>query len=164
MIEIVVIGNPAPQGSKRFVGTDRAGRGLMVESSKKVKPWRMDVKAAAEAYIAAHGGHWPMDGPLVAEMVFTVPKPASAPKTRRTWPDRKPDLSKLVRSTEDALSDAGLWADDARVVEYGRLAKVFAGEDRDALDRPGVRIRISHQAAAPAVGRTAPLWPAGGGS
>lgn len=26
---------------------------------------------------------------------------------RRTWPDRKPDLRKLVRSTEDALSDAG---------------------------------------------------------
>ena len=46
-----------------------------------------------------------------------------------------------MRSTEDALSDAGFWADDARVVEYGRLAKVFPGEDPDALQSPGVVIR-----------------------
>jgi crossover junction endodeoxyribonuclease RusA len=138
-IEFTVTGNPAPQGSKKFVGTTKTGRGLLVESSKKVKPWRMDVKAAAEA---ARGSGAPLDGPLVVSMVFTVPKPASAPKRRRTWPDRKPDLSKLVRSTEDAISDAGLWADDARVVEYRRLAKVFPGEDHDALPVPGVRVRI----------------------
>lgn len=136
-----VYGMPAPQGSKKFVGTTKTGRGLLVESSKKVKPWRMDVKAAAEAIATAIGG--PLDGPLRVSMVFTLPKPASAPKTRRTWPDRKPDVSKLARSTEDAISDAGLWADDARVVEYTRLAKVFPHEDQDALDRPGVRVRIS---------------------
>jgi Holliday junction resolvase RusA-like endonuclease len=141
VIEIVVYGTPAPQGSKKFVGTTKAGRGLLVESSKKVKPWRMDVKAAAEAVRAAK----PLDGPLVVSMVFTLPKPASAPKRRRTWPDRKPDLSKLVRSTEDALTDAGLWADDARVVEYARLAKVFPGEDVDALSAPGVLVRIRRQ-------------------
>jgi hypothetical protein len=75
-------------------------------------------------------------------MVFTVQKPKSAPKTRRTWPDKKPDLSKLVRSTEDAITDAGLWADDARVVEYARLAKVYPGEDPMALSSPGVWVAI----------------------
>jgi Holliday junction resolvase RusA-like endonuclease len=75
-----------------------------------------------------------------------MPKPTSAPKTRRTWPDKKPDVSKLARSTEDAISDAGLWVDDARVVEYGRLAKVFPGEDRDALQSPGVIVRIQRMA------------------
>ena len=139
MVEFTVTGTPAPQGSKKFVGTNRQGRGIMVESSKKVRPWRMDVKAAAEAVRARHGT---IAGPLVVSMVFTLPKPTSAPKTRRTWPDRKPDLSKLARSTEDAISDAGLWEDDARVVEYRRLAKVFAGEDIDALPAPGVRVRI----------------------
>jgi Holliday junction resolvase RusA-like endonuclease len=73
-------------------------------------------------------------------MVFTMPKPLSAPKTRRTWPMRTPDLSKLLRSTEDALTTAGIWRDDARVVEYGRAAKVFPGEDPEALEAPGVRI------------------------
>lgn len=143
MIEIVVYGTPAPQGSKKFVGVTKAGRGLMVESSKKVKPWRMDVKAAAELVVAKHAAQMlPMDGPLVVSMVFTLPKPASAPKRRQTWPDKKPDVSKLARSTEDALSDAGLWADDARVVEYSRLAKVFPGEDPQALGSPGVRITV----------------------
>ena len=138
MISFTVTGSPAPQGSKRFVGTTKTGRGLLVESSKKVKPWRMDVKAAAEAMREVHGT---INGPLIVSMVFTIPKPASAPK-RKTWPDRKPDLSKLVRSTEDAISDSGLWEDDARIVEYERLAKVFPGEDPMALPTPGVTITI----------------------
>lgn len=139
-MEFVVVGMPAPQGSKKFVGTTKTGRGIMVESSKKVRPWRMDVKAAAELAREDHGGMFA--GPLRVSMVFTLPKPASAPKKRQTWPDRKPDLSKLVRSTEDAISDAGLWEDDARIVEFGRVAKVFPGEDPEALSMPGVRIRI----------------------
>jgi crossover junction endodeoxyribonuclease RusA len=138
VVEIVVHGNPAPQGSKKFVGMVN-GHGMMAESSKKVKPWRQDVVAAA---LAVRQGASPLDGPLTVRMVFTIPKPASAPKRRRSWPNRKPDLSKLARSTEDALTTAKIWADDARVVEYERLAKVFPGEDREALDSPGVRIEI----------------------
>lgn len=136
---IVVYGSPAPQGSKKFVGM-AGGHGVMVESSKKVKPWREDVKAAA---LLVRNGRPPLDAPLRVRMVFTVPKPASAPKTRRTWPMRKPDVSKLVRSTEDALTDAGIWVDDARVVEYGRVAKAYAGEDTEALEACGAVIEIS---------------------
>jgi Holliday junction resolvase RusA-like endonuclease len=136
---IRVIGTPAPQGSKKFVGLAKSGRGILVESSKKVKPWREDVKAAAEA---ARAGRPALDGALVARMVFTLQKPASAPKRKRLYPMRKPDLSKLVRSTEDALADAGLIADDARIVEYLRVAKVFPGEDPEALEVPGVLIWI----------------------
>lgn len=137
MIRLTVYGSPAPQGSKKHVGGGR-----MIESSKKVKPWRQDVKAAAELWLHENGRPAPLDGPILARVVFTVPKPKSAPKTRRTFPDRKPDLSKLLRSTEDALTDAGLIADDARLVEFSRLAKVFPNEDPDALDRPGVLIEI----------------------
>ncbi|HET9189830.1 MAG TPA: RusA family crossover junction endodeoxyribonuclease [Rudaea sp.] len=133
-----VYGMPAPQGSKKFVGMVK-GHGVMVESSKKVKPWRQDVKARA---IEVREGAAPLEGPLVARMVFTLPKPMSAPKRKRTYADKKPDLSKLVRSTEDALTDAGLWRDDARVIEYTRLAKVFPGEDPEALSSPGVRIMV----------------------
>lgn len=136
-LEIVVYGEAAPQGSKRHVGG-----GVMIESSKKVKPWREDVRAAALLAIAARPDWVPLDCPLAVSMVFTVRKPASAPKRRRTWPDRMPDLSKLCRSTEDALTTAGAWKDDARVVDYRRLAKVFPGEDPDALDRIGAIVRI----------------------
>jgi len=142
MLTMIIYGSPAPQGSKKFVGTTKTGRGLMVESSKKVRPWRMDVKAVAEATRAHHVAQMPLDGPLIVSMVFTVPKPASAPKRRQTWPDRKPDLSKLARSTEDAITDAGLWADDARIIEYRRLAKVYPLEDPDSLPAPGAVVRI----------------------
>ncbi len=165
VLSIDVIALPGPQGSKKFVGTTKAGRGIMVESSAKVKPWREAVVYAAreaiagaryvrakvvvgtgivsyEPLAAADGTTYPVDGPIAVSMVFTLPKPASAPKRRTTHPDKKPDLSKLARSTEDALSDAGVWKDDARVVEYVRLAKVFPGEDPAALDVPGCRITI----------------------
>jgi crossover junction endodeoxyribonuclease RusA len=135
---IVVYGQPAPQGSKRFLGV-KGGKGVMVESSKKVRPWRQDVKAAA---IAVRNGSAAIDAPVSVRMVFTLAKPTSAPKRRRTYAMRKPDLSKLARSTEDALTDAGLLVDDARIVEYERLAKVFPGEDPEALEAPGVRIQI----------------------
>lgn len=139
-IIVIVHGAPAPQGSKKFVGLAKStGRGILVESSKKVKPWRQDVKAAAREIAA---GHAPLDGNIVARMVFTLPKPASAPKRRRTWPNKKPDVSKLCRSTEDALVDAGLILDDSRIVSYTRLAKVFPGEDPEALESPGVRIEL----------------------
>lgn len=134
-ITITVYGHPAPQGSKRHVG-----KGIMVESSKHVAPWREDVRAAALLALNTLNRPAPLDGPLYARMVFTVARPASAPKARR-WPDRMPDLSKLVRSTEDALTSAGVWADDARVVRID-TAKVYPGSGPDALDRPGARIVV----------------------
>jgi crossover junction endodeoxyribonuclease RusA len=54
-VAFTVRGLPAPQGSKRHVGGGR-----MVESSANVKPWRADVRAAAED---AMNGHLPFDGP-----------------------------------------------------------------------------------------------------
>lgn len=141
VIRIVVRGTPAPQGSKSFKGMSKAGRAILTESSKKVRPWRQDVKAAAEA-LRERTGTAPIDGPVVVSMVFTLQKPASAPKRRRTYPMRTPDLSKLARSTEDALTDAGIWADDARVIGYTKLWKTYPMEDVDALDTPGAVIEI----------------------
>jgi Holliday junction resolvase RusA-like endonuclease len=138
-LSLVIYGLPAPQGSKKFVGLAKSGRGILVESSKKVRPWRQDVKAAA---IFWRDGADPIDAPVRVRMVFTMPKPASAPKRKVTFPCRMPDLSKLARSTEDALTDAGVWKDDARIVEYTRLAKVYPGEDPEALESPGVRIQV----------------------
>lgn len=138
-IVIIAYGMPGPQGSKKFVGLNKQGRGVLVESSKKVKPWRQDVRDAARAVRA---GAPPLDGNIRARMVFTLPKPASAPKRRRTYPNKKPDVSKLCRSTEDALVESGIILDDARIVGYSRLEKVYPNEDGEALDAPGVRIEL----------------------
>lgn len=139
MLEIIVYGSPAPQGSKRFVGLSGKGHAKLIESSKAVKPWREAVKQAALG--ALFHGAVSLDGPLHVTMSFTLRKPTSAPRSRRTWPDRKPDLSKLVRSTEDALTDAGVWRDDAQVVQCWSN-KTYPGEGVNALNSPGAVIRI----------------------
>lgn len=165
MIVIRVFGLPAAQGSKRHVG-----RGIMVESSKALKPWREAVKHAAldvrqhlfdidHPHGTDDGFWWALDGPLIADMIFTFRRPKSHYRTGRnahllrdaapTRPCSPPDLSKLARSTEDALTDAGIWVDDARLVQYGRLAKVWVSEDTDALDAPGAVIRVAEYGGAP---------------
>ena len=134
---ITVYGVPAPQGSKRFVGHAKSGRGIMIESSAKVKPWRESVKWAALAQPR-------ITGPIRVRMVFTLPRPKSA--KRGAVPSKKPDLSKLVRATEDALTDAAVWEDDARVVRIEAI-KSYPLVDGDGatcwgLDRPGCVITI----------------------
>ena len=113
-----------------------------MESSKAVKPWREAVKWAVLLSVSGDEDFDMIHGPVMASMVFTVRKPTSAPKKRKTYPSTKPDLSKLIRSTEDALTDAGVWEDDARVIGYVRAAKVFPGEDPMALDTPGCVIEV----------------------
>jgi crossover junction endodeoxyribonuclease RusA len=138
-LSITVYGLPGPQGSKRAVIHKGTGRAVLFEHShERVRNWREAVKSAV---IDQMGESGVLTGPLAAVMIFTLPKPKSAPKTRQTWPDRKPDLSKLVRATEDALTDAAAWEDDARVVEC-KAAKRYPGEGAGALVRPGCLIVI----------------------
>lgn len=102
---------PAPQGSKRHVG-----RGVMIESCKNVKPWRLMVTEAAIA-----SGAPMIRGPVSLSVVFLFRRPKghygakglrpSAPE----WHSVKPDLSKVLRSTEDSLTGV-LIEDDARIV------------------------------------------------
>lgn len=142
-LTIVVYGSPAPQGSKKFLGTFKGKDGRthakLAESSAKVRPWRQDVKQAAELI---RNGADPIDGPVNMKITFTLPKPKSAPKSRVTWPDKKPDLSKLVRSTEDALVDAGVLRDDSRVVCL-IAQKTFPNQGCDSLESPGCIIHIT---------------------
>lgn len=123
-LEIRVYGTPAPQGSKRHVG-----HGVMVESSKALPAWREAVKQAARDAMGDDPATWtqaPRGTPLDLLATFVFPRPAShygtgrnASKLKPSAPVCKtsaPDVSKLVRATEDALTDAGVWADDALVI------------------------------------------------
>lgn len=152
ILDIRVYGAPAPQGSKRAVVHKQSGKAVVMESSKRVKPWREAVTAAALATGAADRP--PYDGPVIVTMVFSFERPKShflpantrrpSPVLRPDAPPRPagaPDLSKLLRSTEDALTHVVL-SDDARIVEFRRPRKVWVGEDPWALDRPGARILI----------------------
>lgn len=108
---VEVIGEPAPQGSKKAYVVN--GRAVLVESSSKLKPWRATI--AAYAFAAAKESNWQkIDTPVRIEVDFFMPRPASV---KRSVPDRKPDLDKLLRSVLDGLTDAQVWTDDSRVCE-----------------------------------------------
>jgi Holliday junction resolvase RusA-like endonuclease len=130
-----VFGIPGPQGSKRFVGRAKNGRGIMVESSKKVKPWREAVVAAALEANQAEKLFF--DGAVRLTLQFIMPRNASAPRSYTPRHTKAPDLSKLIRSTEDALTTAAIWRDDSRVAEL--VATKVTAEEGQA---PGCTIII----------------------
>lgn len=137
MITITVYGTPAPQGSKhafavRGKGGVPTGKiGIIESSHDRVKSWRQAVIEEAESVKPGI----PLDGPLSVRMIFYLKRPKGHYGTGRNatqvrdsaprYPAGTPDLSKLARSTEDALTAVGLWSDDARVVQYTELAKYW---------------------------------------
>ena len=137
---IVVYGDPAPQGSKRYLGETKAGRGIIVESNPRTRPWRADVSAAARAVLDKEPQE-PFACAVGVRMAFSFARPKSVRFTKRPYPSIAPDLSKLVRSTEDALSAAGVWKDDALVI-WLMASKVYCGEDPSALTTPGCTIIV----------------------
>ena len=147
-LTVVVHGRPAPQGSKRYAGNRRnaaSGRvsAVLVEQSKRVKPWRNLVTRAVLDTMHDTAQTEPLDGPLEADITFTVLKPASAPKRRKTWPTTRHsgDLDKLLRSTFDGIADAEAIADDSRIIRV-TATKTFPGDHPDALSEPGAVIRL----------------------
>jgi Holliday junction resolvase RusA-like endonuclease len=148
LVRFTVLGTPAPQGSKRHVG-----HGRMVESSKKVGPWRESVVSAWLRLWEDTGNPdaWtPLDMALQLRVVFSLKRPASHYRTGRnshllrdnapSRPAKYPDLSKLIRSTEDGMTTAGVYVDDALIVS--EIAdKVFAGS-AEGLRTPGAVIEL----------------------
>jgi crossover junction endodeoxyribonuclease RusA len=115
-ISFFVAGVPAPQGSKRHVGNGR-----MVESSKKVAPWRYAVIQKVQELDLVHG----LIGPLEVTASFLLPAPKAF---KREWPSVRPDLDKLLRSTFDALTMSGLWIDDSQVIALMANKRYALGE------------------------------------
>ncbi len=127
-LTITAHGTPAGQGSKRHVGG-----GVMIESSKRLRPWREAVKHAALDAIAEWesrengGGAWePLAGPVHVIVSIRVARPKAHYRTGRfasilrpdapTYAPSTPDIDKAQRAVFDALTDAGVWRDDRQIV------------------------------------------------
>ena len=101
-----VNGVPVSQGSKSIVV--RGGKTWMIDANpNKLKPWRRLVAEAADLGVT-------FDCPVKVTLRFEMPRP-KRPKFVR--PAVKPDADKLARAVLDSLTDAGLLADDSRVVD-----------------------------------------------
>lgn len=147
-LTIDVDGLPGPQGSKSFKGFSKKGRAILTESSKKVKPWRAEVVKAARA--AMIDQDWPITTESVSvQMTFWLRRPLSAPKRSRLFHRTYPDLSKLVRATEDALTTAGVWKDDALIMReqtdkrYAVSSSLTAIYRDDDHEEPGALIVVT---------------------
>jgi Holliday junction resolvase RusA-like endonuclease len=145
-VSFTVRGVPVPQGSKRALVHRSTGRAVVIEQAgQRHKDWRQDVRAAASQAMHPDGTWLPgMTGPVGVSLCFTVPKPKSAPKTRRTWPDKRPDLDKLVRTVLDAITGE-IIADDAQVIgaivdeTYPCECSIFG---RLGMEVPGVTVHV----------------------
>lgn len=142
-VTLIVHGQPAPQGSKRaFMGKRKDGTPVarVIESSHdRVKSWRQAVVDEAREWQSQAAGRQfgaapPLAGPLEATMTFVLRRPKGHYGTGRNaavlkpsappYPSGKPDVGKLARATEDALTGI-VWLDDAQVVR-SLLTKVYS--------------------------------------
>lgn len=115
MFEFFVPGRVAPQGSKRYVGGNKASGGRFIEASKYLPAWRKAVTTVATEYMA----EWdqkPLTGPVELTVWFYLERPKSISRTKRFFPIVPPDVDKLVRAICDSMSDGGVWDDDAQVI------------------------------------------------
>ncbi len=126
VISFAVHGLPIPQGSTRVWMVK--GRPITTSSARGLGAWRRLVADVAQD----HAPKQPWDGPVGIELHFGLPKPKSAPKRRRVWPDKRPDLDKLTRAVLDALTYV-VFADDSQVIEI-RASKDYGP--------PGVVVEI----------------------
>ena len=129
MIRFTVYGSAEPAGSKRAFVVN--GHAVVSDANRKSRGWKTQVSATArDAYRGAL-----LDGPIAVTMRFYRPRPAghmgkkgvraSAPG----HPATRPDVLKLARAVEDALTGV-VWRDDAQIVDerlfkrYGEPARV----------------------------------------
>lgn len=117
---LTVYGTPAPAGSKKVVPL--GSRYGVVDASKRSAPWKKEIRQAA----GREAGNRPvMEGPLAIRIRFFVKRPQGHFGTGKNegvlkgsapaYPTVKPDVLKLARAVEDALSGIA-YRDDAQIV------------------------------------------------
>jgi Holliday junction resolvase RusA-like endonuclease len=133
-----VPGLPAPGGSKRAFVVK--GRAVVTDDCRRNRSWRDRV---ADVAVRAYGDSPLLSGPLELHMAFYFTRPASHYRTGKhalllrddapKYPTKKPDLTKVIRSSEDALTGI-LWKDDASIVRQV-CTKEFG-------EKPGVSVCV----------------------
>lgn len=139
-----VEGTPQPQGSSRAFM--HKGRPVITSANPKLRPWRARLDASFSARV---GDRTPMIGPVSVTMTFRMPRPkwhtganGLTPSATGAAPDTRPDVDKLARAVNDALTTAGVLYDDAQITRI-IAAKRYA----DLHEAPGVTIAVSRDRA-----------------
>ena len=117
ILRAFVEGVPIPQGSARAFVVK--GRAIVTSDNPKLKGWREWLRVNLRSEWASQDT---LRTPCSVHLTFVLPRPKSHLSTKGvkasapTQMTGKPDLDKLVRAVLDAVTDAGIWQDDAQVV------------------------------------------------
>ncbi len=136
-LAFVVLGEPSPEGSTKAFYIKKLNRTVTThQNQKSLEAWRNRV--ATEAQRVLEGREWTADNcsAYIVDVEFILSRPPSVPEHKRKHPIVKPDIDKLVRAVNDALTGI-LFVDDCQVVSMA-ISKDY-GRDR----RPGAYIEVS---------------------
>ena len=143
-ITFFVAGIAKPAGSKRGFYIPSIKRVVITDANPNSKDWKLDVKAAASEAMPDGQPLW--ECPIAVKFTFFIVRPkghfrtgANAHLLRDSappLPKSKPDVLKLARGVEDAITGI-IWKDDSQIVSE-RLFKRYA-------DKPGVSIEIAEE-------------------
>lgn len=130
-VSFFVPGIPKPGGSKRAFVVK--GRAIITEANANSKDWRTSVAQVATEAMRRHANGL-FAGPLEVRFDFYMPRlkghfttskrdkvntlKASAPIYHET----RPDTTKLIRSTEDAMKGI-VWVDDSQVAKQTAIKR-----------------------------------------
>lgn len=127
LLEFTVLGAAKTAGSKRAFINPNTGKAIVTDDNPRSKPWMAEVRAAGhQAWMAAMPpGASLLNDALAVDLTFYRQRPrqhfgqgrnsGSLLSSAPAYPAKKPDLLKLARAIEDALTGT-IWIDDARIV------------------------------------------------
>jgi len=121
-VRFTVVGDAKPGGSKKAFAHPQTGRIVVVEDSKN-KPWKLAVARAAVKALGLSELPVFQEGALAVEFTFFRARPRSHLRVNGAvrdgmpdFPTTRPDVLKLARAVEDALTGV-LWHDDSQIVD-----------------------------------------------
>jgi Holliday junction resolvase RusA-like endonuclease len=135
VISFTVYGNPAPKGSMKAFMRPGCKFPIVTHDNTRTRPWSEAVKWAAKEQVKGDEIAIP-EGPIQIDVQFYMPRPKSCPKFAH-YHTKRPDLDKLLRCVEDALTGI-VWKDDAQVCSV-TTAKFYTAGDL----MPQANIKVS---------------------
>jgi Holliday junction resolvase RusA-like endonuclease len=139
MMRLKILGKPIAKKRPRFA---RVGKFVRTYNPQETEEGRF----LFEAYRQLGNGFKPIEKPITVIMGYYMPIPKGTSKKKKTLMVmkqiqhcKKPDLSNLVKFTEDALNNV-VWKDDSQITmmwahkQYSKEPRTeitIMGEDRD---------------------------------
>lgn len=139
-LEFQIPGLPATKGSTRAFRS-RTGEIRVKADNRRLKGWERAI--ADRAFLERHlrGKREPLEGPVVVELLFRLPRPrrhyiaGDGVRLREGAPTlhaQIPDLDKLIRAVLDGLTRGQVWRDDGQVAEV-RAKKVWTDQGDEGV-------------------------------